>query len=211
MNPSFGAEVKIFDPTGLPMFDHTSRDHPKVQELMDMAIWSEAMVWCSPEVHGNMIDLKSAINWKYSAPIISKEMEAGIIRDCIKTDTMVIQLGIVIKLPKYFRMNLPARSSTWFKYGLITGNGFGVIDGDCNLSNCIKGLEFGKPIFIRIFKQEAQLEIWVKSNDDTQKVVAVGKRFAYQLWLDNNKWYFGILNHWQKQNRCLRCGYQCTH
>jgi murein L,D-transpeptidase YafK len=28
-----------------------------------------------------------------------------------------------------------------------------------------KGLEFGSPIFIRIFKQEAQLEIWVDSED----------------------------------------------
>ncbi len=60
----FGAEVKIFDPTGLPMFDHSSRDHPKVQELMEMAIWSEAMVWSSPEVHGNITSVfKNQIDW----------------------------------------------------------------------------------------------------------------------------------------------------
>ena len=60
----FGAEVKVFDPKGLPVFDHTSRDHPKVQELMEMAIWSEGMVWCSPEVHGNITSVfKNQIDW----------------------------------------------------------------------------------------------------------------------------------------------------
>jgi len=50
----FGAEVKIFDPVGLPVFDHISKDHAKVQELLELAIWSEGMVWSSPEVHGNI-------------------------------------------------------------------------------------------------------------------------------------------------------------
>jgi arsenic resistance protein ArsH len=60
----FGAEVKIFNPEGLPVFDHTSRDHPKVKELMEMAIWSEGMVWCSPEIHGNMTSVfKNQIDW----------------------------------------------------------------------------------------------------------------------------------------------------
>ncbi len=64
MLEQFGAEVKIFDPKGLPVFDHTSRDHPKVQELMELAIWSEGMVWCSPEVHGNITSVfKNQIDW----------------------------------------------------------------------------------------------------------------------------------------------------
>jgi arsenic resistance protein ArsH len=64
MLEGFGAEVKIFNPQGLPVFDHTSRDHPKVQELMELAIWSEGMVWCSPEVHGNITSVfKNQIDW----------------------------------------------------------------------------------------------------------------------------------------------------
>ena len=51
---SFGADVKVFDPQGLPVFDHESYEHPKVKELHELALWSEGMVWCSPEVHGNI-------------------------------------------------------------------------------------------------------------------------------------------------------------
>jgi len=60
----FGAEVRIFDPTGLPIFDGESRAHPKVKELVELAIWSEAMVWCSPEIHGNFSSVfKNQIDW----------------------------------------------------------------------------------------------------------------------------------------------------
>jgi arsenic resistance protein ArsH len=61
---SFGAEVKVFDPQGLPVFDHESYDHPKVKELHELAMWSEGMVWCSPEVHGNITSVfKNQIDW----------------------------------------------------------------------------------------------------------------------------------------------------
>ena len=50
-----GAETRIFDPEGLPPFDNNeSIDHPKVQELRQLSIWSEGQVWCSPELHGNI-------------------------------------------------------------------------------------------------------------------------------------------------------------
>ncbi|MFN3764991.1 MAG: NAD(P)H-dependent oxidoreductase, partial [Aliihoeflea sp.] len=49
---AFGAEVKIFDPRGLPLPDAESADHPKVRELRELSMWSEAQVWCSPERHG---------------------------------------------------------------------------------------------------------------------------------------------------------------
>lgn len=60
----FGAEVKLFDPEGLPVFDRQSDDHPKVQELRQLSIWSEAHVWVSPEQHGAMTAaFKNQIDW----------------------------------------------------------------------------------------------------------------------------------------------------
>ncbi|OQM74544.1 arsenical resistance protein ArsH [Pseudaminobacter manganicus] len=59
-----GAEVRIFNPSGLPLPDSTSADHPKVQELRELSIWSEAQVWCSPERHGSMTGvMKAQIDW----------------------------------------------------------------------------------------------------------------------------------------------------
>jgi arsenic resistance protein ArsH len=60
-----GAEVKIFNPDGLPLFDSDrSVDHPKVQELRDLSLWSEGQVWSSPELHGNMSGLmKTQVDW----------------------------------------------------------------------------------------------------------------------------------------------------
>ena len=61
---SMGAEVRVFDPHGLPQPDTTPDTHPKVQELRGMASWSEGMVWCSPERHGAMTGImKSQIDW----------------------------------------------------------------------------------------------------------------------------------------------------
>lgn len=59
-----GAEVRIFDPAGLPLPDAVSPDHPKVAELRDLSIWSEGQVWCSPERHGAMTGImKAQIDW----------------------------------------------------------------------------------------------------------------------------------------------------
>ena len=59
-----GAEVRIFNPSGLPLPDSTSADHPKVQELRDLSLWSEGQVWCSPERHGSMTGImKAQIDW----------------------------------------------------------------------------------------------------------------------------------------------------
>lgn len=61
---TFGADVKIFDPTGLPVFDRSSFDHPKVAELRALSVWSEAHVWVSPEQHGSMTAcFKNQIDW----------------------------------------------------------------------------------------------------------------------------------------------------
>jgi len=60
----FGAEVRVFDPVGLPVFDRTSNEHPKVKALRDASIWSEAHVWISPEQHGSMTAaFKNQIDW----------------------------------------------------------------------------------------------------------------------------------------------------
>ena len=60
----FGAEVKIFNPEGLPVYDGTSHQHPKVKELRELSEWSEAMIWSSPEIHGNFSSvLKNQIDW----------------------------------------------------------------------------------------------------------------------------------------------------
>lgn len=60
----FGADVKIFHPEGLPAPDSADEQHPKVQELRDLMIWSEGQVWCSPERHGAMTAIfKSQIDW----------------------------------------------------------------------------------------------------------------------------------------------------
>jgi arsenic resistance protein ArsH len=61
---AMGGEVKIFDPHGLPLPDDEPDTHPKVRELRELAIWSEGMVWCSPERHGAMTGImKAQIDW----------------------------------------------------------------------------------------------------------------------------------------------------
>jgi len=65
-----GCEVKFFDPSGLPLPDDTDADHPKVVELRELALWSEGMVWSSPERHGAMTGvMKAQIDWLPLAPI----------------------------------------------------------------------------------------------------------------------------------------------
>ncbi len=61
---ALGCETRIFDPKGLPLFDPENEDHPKVQELRELAIWAEGMVWSSPELHGTMSGtMKLQIDW----------------------------------------------------------------------------------------------------------------------------------------------------
>lgn len=59
-----GAETRIFDPRGLPLPDDAPNDHPKVNELLNLMLWSEGQVWCSPERHGAMTAVfKAQIDW----------------------------------------------------------------------------------------------------------------------------------------------------
>nr|WP_139134745.1 MULTISPECIES: arsenical resistance protein ArsH [Pseudomonas] len=60
----FGAETRIFNPSGLPLADDAPDDHPKVAELRELMVWSEGQVWCSPERHGAMSGVfKTQIDW----------------------------------------------------------------------------------------------------------------------------------------------------
>jgi arsenic resistance protein ArsH len=59
-----GCETRIYDPSGLPLVDDENVKHPKVVELRELAIWSEGMVWSSPERHGAMTGvMKTQIDW----------------------------------------------------------------------------------------------------------------------------------------------------
>ncbi|MEM8627170.1 MAG: arsenical resistance protein ArsH [Pseudomonadota bacterium] len=61
-----GAEPITFDPRELPLTDavENGSEHPKVRELFAKAMWSEGMVWISPERHGVMTGvMKNQIDW----------------------------------------------------------------------------------------------------------------------------------------------------
>lgn len=61
---ALGGETRMFNPSGLPLVDDASADHPKVKELRELVQWSEGMVWSSPERHGAMTGLmKTQIDW----------------------------------------------------------------------------------------------------------------------------------------------------
>ncbi|WP_193164177.1 arsenical resistance protein ArsH [Microbulbifer hainanensis] len=61
---TFGAETKMYNPAGLPLPDDADQTHPKVEELRELAQWSDGMVWCSPERHGAMTAvMKAQIDW----------------------------------------------------------------------------------------------------------------------------------------------------
>lgn len=57
----FGAEARIFDPSDMPFPDQVKGDdHPAIQELRELSLWSEGQVWCSPERHGQVTGLMKA-------------------------------------------------------------------------------------------------------------------------------------------------------
>ncbi len=68
---ALGCETRFYDPRGLPLVDDgVDERHEKVAELREAALWSEGMVWSSPERHGAMTGvLKTQIDWLPLAPI----------------------------------------------------------------------------------------------------------------------------------------------
>ncbi|WP_407521121.1 arsenical resistance protein ArsH [Methylobacterium oryzisoli] len=61
---AMGGEVRLYHAHGLPLPDDATADHPKVQELRQLSLWSEGQVWVSPERHGTLTGvMKSQIDW----------------------------------------------------------------------------------------------------------------------------------------------------
>lgn len=59
-----GAEVRIFNPIDLPVKAPGREEHPEVQRLRELSLWSEAQVWSSPEMHGTITGVfKNQIDW----------------------------------------------------------------------------------------------------------------------------------------------------
>lgn len=77
---------------------------------------------CRLESHGNWIDLRTS---KYY------ELE--------KEEHLLIDLGVSIKLPKYYQANIVPRSGTFRKYGLLQTNHYGVIDGPTSTESGYSG------------------------------------------------------------------------
>lgn len=67
---------------------------------------------CKIESFGNWIDLKSAETISFK-----------------KGTYKLIDLGVAMRLPKFFQANFVPRSGTFKKYGLIQTNHYAVIDG----------------------------------------------------------------------------------
>ncbi|KAK4447968.1 flavoprotein-like protein [Podospora aff. communis PSN243] len=59
-----GCDVRVYDPSGLPVKDDQQHDHPKVRELRELSKWSDGHLWVSPEQHGNLTAVfKNQIDW----------------------------------------------------------------------------------------------------------------------------------------------------
>jgi arsenical resistance protein ArsH len=59
-----GCDVRVFNPSQLPIRDSVEAEHPAVEELRALSLWSNGHVWCSPEQHGNLTAVfKNQIDW----------------------------------------------------------------------------------------------------------------------------------------------------
>ena len=53
-----GCDVRVFDPTHLPVKNDVDEKHEKVQELRSLSLWSDGHIWCTPEQHGTLVRLR---------------------------------------------------------------------------------------------------------------------------------------------------------
>ncbi|CZR51625.1 related to arsenic resistance protein ArsH [Phialocephala subalpina] len=59
-----GCDVRLFNPSELPIRDSVPDTHRSVQELRSLSSWSDGHVWITPEQHGNLTAVfKNQIDW----------------------------------------------------------------------------------------------------------------------------------------------------
>ncbi|GAA6020839.1 hypothetical protein JCM10207_001675 [Rhodosporidiobolus poonsookiae] len=59
-----GADVRVYDPSLLPLKGACPETHEKVAELRSLSDWSDAQMWVSPEQHGTVTAvMKNQIDW----------------------------------------------------------------------------------------------------------------------------------------------------
>ena len=71
---------------------------------------------------GDWIDLSTRQSYLMIGPKYDRKING------VAFSSMLIPLGVAMKLPKYFEANVVPRSSTYSKYGIIQANGMGIID-----------------------------------------------------------------------------------
>lgn len=79
---------------------------------------------CNIEQHGNWIDLKAAKKYQFTG------LQMSSLDTRINYDFKLINLGIGMKLPKYFEANIVPRSSLFKKKKLLQVNSVGIIDSE---------------------------------------------------------------------------------
>lgn len=123
----FGAEVKIFDPTELPMAGSVTEDHPKVVELRALSLWSEGQVWCSPERHGAITAvMKNQIDWiplEHGAVRPSQGRTLAVMQVCGGSQSFNV-VNTLRLLGRWMRMfTIPNQSSVPMAYKEFDDNG----------------------------------------------------------------------------------------
>lgn len=120
-----GCDVRIYDPTGLPVKDDEQHSHPKVQELRDLSRWSDGHFWISPEQHGNLTAVfKNQIDWIPLStgsvrPTQGRTLGLAMVSGGSQSFNTVNNLRI---LGRWMRMfTIPNQSSVPQAYTLFTG------------------------------------------------------------------------------------------
>jgi len=94
-------------------------------KLLDLACVIE------PSKKGEWVDLRARYNSWLAGPqveMLSKGKGKDIVLSPVVTSSVLLPLGIAMKLPKYFEANILPRSSTFSSFGIIMANSMGVID-----------------------------------------------------------------------------------
>lgn len=90
---------------------------------------------CMPEIIkvGDCIDLMTSEEYTFKCPIIKQSVLPRNNKVIVKTNNVefnyaLLDLGVVIELPKGFEAKVYPRSSTFKKWGILLANSVGIID-----------------------------------------------------------------------------------